>query len=181
MTHAHVHLDLDRKLLEHPQALHIRRMRSAIWLYLVLASRSGGEVGDAELDLGTLSRTMGLSGGTLRSWLGLLRKHRYVRLRRDGDALWVSVRRAVAPPPAVLTPVPDRVFTVEKLERALGETGYRDGLEAAIETHDDDVIRPALAGALAVPTEEIRRSRTALFLYLLKRHAHSNPNENPRP
>ena len=46
------------------------------------------------------------------------------------------------------------------------------GLQTALDAHDDGVVKRALAGTLAVPETQIRRSRTALFIYLLKRHAH---------
>jgi hypothetical protein len=66
-----------------------------------------------------------------------------------------------------------RFFTVAKLQRALGEPGNEEALQAALNLNSDDVVRRALAGTLAVPETQIRRSRTALFIYLLKRHAQS--------
>ena len=45
-----------------------------------------------------------------------------------------------------------------------------EAFEAALKLYPDLVIRRALAGALAPPDERIHRSRTALFLYLLKRY-----------
>ena len=46
-------------------------------------------------------------------------------------------------------------------------------LQAVLNLHSDEQIKRALAGTLAVPETQIRRSRTALFIYLLKRHAQS--------
>jgi hypothetical protein len=171
---------LDRGILEHEKALHIRRMRAAVWLYLDLLARLPPGTDEVALDLPTIARAMGLPEGTIRSWLGHLRKHRYVRLRWVGDALQVSVRHVARPPAPTASPPPVRLFTVAKLERALGEIGHRDGLASALDAHDDGVVKRALAGALAVPSAEIRRSRTALFLYLLKRHAEEPSPTDPR-
>jgi hypothetical protein len=75
---------------------------------------------------------------------------------------------------------PSRVFTVAKLARALGERGEDQSLEQALADHSDDAIRKALARTLAVPSEKIRRSRTALFLYLLKHNAHEEDEHDSR-
>jgi len=55
--------------------------------------------------------------------------------------------------------------------RALGERREPDAIEDTLAAHSDAVIRRALAGAMATPAEKIRRSRTALFLFLLNRYA----------
>ena len=173
---------LDRRLLEHPQALHIRRMRSAVWLYLGLLARLPVGQNALELDTAEIASAMGLPDGTVRSWLGHLRTRRYLRLQCSGETVRVTVRHL----PQVLVqanspPALKRFFSVGKLERALGETGDRGALESALELHDDAIIKRALAGTLAVPAAEIRRSRTALFLYLLKHHAQSHRENDPRP
>lgn len=175
-------ITLDRGIVEHESALHVRRMRAAVWLYLDLLARLPAGNDEVAVDLPTIAKAMGLPEGTIRSWIGHLRKHRYVRLRRVGDALQVTLRHvARQPAPTATLPTPVRLFTAAKLERALGEPGHRDGLDAALDAHTDDVIKRALAGALAVPAAEIRRSRTALFLYLLKRHAEDPTPIDPRP
>lgn len=173
---------LDRGLLEHPQALHIRRMRSAVWLYLGLLVRLPAGQNALELDPTEIASAMALPNGTVRSWLGHLRKHRYLDLQRSGETIRVKVRHLPqASVQADAPPTLKRLFTVGKIERALGETGNRGALGSALELHDDAIIKRALAGSLAVPTAEIRRSRTALFLYLLKHHAQSQRQHDPRP
>jgi hypothetical protein len=87
----------------------------------------------------------------------------------------VTIKRAVAPELAdPATAAPTRFFTVAKLQRALGEPGNDEALQAALSLYPDTVVKRALAGTLAVPETQIRRSRTALFIYLLKRHAHQD-------
>jgi len=67
-----------------------------------------------------------------------------------------------------------RAIGFAKLQRALGDTANDEAFEAALRDHSDVVIRKALAATLAVPDAQIRRSRTALFIYLLKRHANAS-------
>jgi len=161
-------LTLDRRLLEHPRACHLRRMRAAIWLYLDLLARGAGTI---EIEPAAVGGAMGLPEGTVRSWLGHLRKGGYLEAKRLNGKVRVAIENRAPAAPAVKTPKPDHFFTVAKIMRALGERVDPDAVEEALDHHNDDAIRRALAGALAVPTEKIRRSRTALFLYLLKRNA----------
>ena len=169
-------ITLDRRLLEHPQAFHLRRMRAGIWLYLDLLARLPAGAGSIEVEPAAIGWEMGLPEGTVRSWLGHLRKAGYLEVQRLNGHVRVTIRE-VQPPPASATPVPERkieperLFNVARLEQALGERGEPEALQAALNLHSDRVIQRALARTMAVPPERIRRSRIALFLYLLKRHA----------
>jgi hypothetical protein len=173
-----VTITLDRGLLEHPTALHIRRMRSALWLYLVLLARLPRGSNVLDVKPRETAEDIGLPEGTVRSWLGHLRKARYIEFERLNGSSRVTIRRAdTKPEPKPLPPL--RPFTLPRLVRALGEKGNRETLEAVLGQYPDDAIRQALARTLAVPTDKIRRSRTALFVFLLKRYAEKNPT-HPR-
>ncbi len=169
-----VTLTLDRRILEHPRAYHLRRMRAGLWLYLDLLARLPAKAGSIEVEPAAVGRDMGLPEGTVRSWLGHLRKAGYLEAVRLNGKVRVTIRRATVPEPPPEPPTPPRFFTVAKLQRALGERGDNEAFEAALKLHTDAVVKRALAGTLAVPETQIRRSRTALFLYLLKRHAHGH-------
>ena len=167
-------ITLDRRILEHPQAFHLRRMRAGIWLYLDLLARLPAGADSIEVEPAAIGREMGLPEGTVRSWLGHLRKAGYLDAQRLNGHVNVTMRRAEAPLPPPLPPPssePTRLFTVARLQQALGEGGDEEPLQAALNLYPDRVIQRALAGTMAVPAEQIRRSRTALFIYLLKRHA----------
>jgi hypothetical protein len=165
-------LSLDRRILEHPRAYHLRRMRAGLWLYLDLLARLPAGTDTFEVEPAAIGRDMGLPEGTVRSWLGHLRKSGYVEAVRLNGKSRVTVKHHSPPePPAVATAQPTRFFTVAKLQRALAEPGNDEALQAALSLYPDAVIKRALAGTLAVPETQIRRSRTALFIYLLKRHA----------
>jgi len=161
-------LTLDRRLLEHPRAYHLRRMRGAIWLYLDLLARGAGTI---EIEPAAVGGAMGLPEGTVRSWLGHLRKAGYLKVKRLNGKVQVKIEDRAPAAPIAGTQKTERFFTAAKIMRALGERVDPDAIEDALEHHDDDTIRRALAGAMATPTEKIRRSRTALFLFLLNRYA----------
>ena len=166
-------LTLDRRLLEHPRAYHLRRMRQGIWLYLDLSARLPAGAEALEVEPAAIGRDMGLPEGTVRSWLGHLRKAGYLDAVRLNGKVRVTMKHVPEPAPvAAESPAPTRFFTVRKLQDALGTSGNVEAFEVALGAHPDAAIQRALAGTLAVPETQIRRSRTALFLYLLKRHAH---------
>lgn len=159
-----VTLTLDRTILEHPRAFHIRRLRSTIWLYLVLLSylRTGEDTVEIEID--SIVHSMGLSEGTVRSWLGQLKKFRYIAVDRRNESVLIRFKRLQIAPRVAQA---KRTFTVTSLGRALGEVGHEEVLTAALTRYPPDAIERALGRATDVPRSKIRRSRTALFLYLL--------------
>lgn len=166
-------LQLDRRILEHPRAYHLRRMRAGLWLYLDLLARLPAGTDTFEVEPAAVGRDMGLPEGTVRSWLGHLRKSGYLEAVRLNGKTRVTIKHHSPPEPsAVATAQLTRFFSVTKLQRALGEKDNDDALQGALDAHDDGIVKRALAGTLAVPEKQIRRSRTALFIYLLKRHAH---------
>jgi len=160
-----VTITLDRTILEHPRALHIRRMHKAIWLYLVLLTRLPAGVDKVEIDPPSLAESMGLPAATIASWLGQLKKTRYVAIERRNDSMRVRIKRLQLEPGAAKRS-PHEIAVV-RLERALGETGNRERLTEAVARHPPHVIEYALSRATDVPQSKIRRSRTALFIYLL--------------
>jgi hypothetical protein len=164
----------DRRILEHPRAYHLRRMRLGIWLYLELLARLPAGAESFEVEPAVVGEAMGLPEGTVRSWLGHLRKAGYVAAERLNGKVRVTIKNGFVPEPSV-TPK-ERFFTVAKLQRMLKDKLNVEAFEAALKLYPDPVIRRALAGALAPPEEQIRRSRTALFLYLLKRHTNAQDN-----
>ena len=173
-TSSSITLTLDRRLIAHPQAVHLRRMRAGIWLYLELLARQPAGADSFEVEPESIGLDMGLPEGTVRSWLGHLRKSGYLDAQRLNGHVRVTIRRVEAPSSGtVLIPTqdPSRLFTVASLQKALAEAGDEEPLQAALNLYPDRVIQRALARTMAVPAERIRRSRTALFIYLLKRHA----------
>ena len=142
-------------------------------LYLDLLARLPTGAGTIEVEPAAVAGAMGLPEGTVRSWLGHLRKAGYIEVERLNGTASVTIERkedakaeGQSEPPKL-----DRFFTPAKVMRALGERPDPGAIEDAVAHYPDPVIRRALAGTLATPAEKIRRSRTALFLDLLKRYA----------
>ena len=158
-------LQLDRRILEHPRAYHLRRMRQGIWLYLDVLARLSGRAGTLDLEPAAVGRDMGLPEGTVRSWLGHLRKGGYLKSERREGRIRVTMAGDQA-----LPGLP--VHSVEDLTRALGEPGHEVALHAALNLYSRRVIERSLKAALLVPQSQIRHSRTSLFLYLLKNYDH---------
>jgi len=170
-TESPITLTLDRRILEHPRAYHLRRMRGAIWLYLDLLARMPSGAGTIEVVPAAVGGVMGLPEGTVRSWLGHLRKSGYLEAKRLNGKVQVTIENRTPAAPTTDAPAPVRFFTAAKIIRTLGERADPDAIDEALDRYPDAAIRRALAGAMATPPEKIRRSRTALFLYLLKRYA----------
>jgi hypothetical protein len=173
-------LTLDRSLLEHRRALHIRRMRTAFFLYVDLLARLPAGADTIEVKPSVLAEAMGLPEGTVRSWLGHLRRAGYIGLQRMNGSVLVTLKQPTPTPErlaASIDEVSPRSFTVGRIQRALSESGSDEQIAAALSTHADLVIQRALAGALAPPSREIRRSRTALFLFLVNKHSHATEND----
>src|SRR5882672_1177094 len=101
-------LQLDRRILEHPRAYHLRRMRAGLWLYLDLLARLPAGAETFEVEPAAIGRDMGLPEGTVRSWLGHLRKAGYLEAVRLNGKVRVTMKRAEAPEPSAAAPVPVR-------------------------------------------------------------------------
>src|SRR5438132_9320195 len=92
-------LTLDRRILEHPRAYHLRRMRAAIWLFLDLLARMPSGAGTIEIEPAAVGAAMGLPEGTVRSWLGHLRKAGYLEAKRLNGKVQVTIEaRTLAAP-----------------------------------------------------------------------------------
>lgn len=122
-------LNLDRSLLEHPSALHLKRMRNGLWLYLDLLARLPASGEALHVDPKTVAHDMGLPEGTVRSWLGHLRRHGYLRVENQSNGVRIALPAGEAAvsaprdpsanrPPAVSEQV--RLFTARRLASSLG-------------------------------------------------------------
>src|SRR6185436_20034921 len=112
-----LNLTLERRLLRHPRAYHLRRMRLGLWLYLDLLARLPAGAETLEVEPAMVGAEMGLPEGTVRSWLGHLRKAGYVSAERLNGSVRVTIKKGFVPEPPV-TPK-ERFFTVAKLQRML--------------------------------------------------------------
>jgi hypothetical protein len=165
-----------RGLVADPKATHYRRMRQAVWLYLYLLLAANPETGRRLLALPLVARDMGLSEGTIRSWLGHLRKAGYVRVERVAGNTRVTIHRWRAPKVVQEAPVtprrasrrPEPRITADRLAERLGASPSDPFFAEIVSTAPPGVLRETLEEVLAVPVARIRKSRAALFRYLIR-------------
>jgi DNA-binding transcriptional ArsR family regulator len=163
-------------LVADPVAKHIRALRQSIWLYLFLLA-AVSTAGERLIDPAEVGETMGLSEGTVRSWLGQLRHKGYVACRRSGRHVWVKVVLRWKPdgqskkngrlsPNVDTDPVS---ITAKKLAGLLGEPLESPLVANLVSTYRAEEIRPALDEVLSVPEHRIKKSRLSFLVYLLKK------------
>lgn len=166
---------LRRGLVADASAKHLRRMKQSVWLYLYLLLAANRERGRRLLDPVRVATEMGISEATARSWLGHLRQAGYVTIRREGEHLEVTVTRwrtversgQEAPIPASSGPAGVDRRSVEALARALGADPDDPFLAQAVRETDPKLLEQVLEATLRVPAIKIKKSRVALFRYLL--------------
>jgi hypothetical protein len=167
-------------LLYHPKARHIRVMKHGIWLYLAMLDRVHSTTGQVQLDLGRLSADMGLAHGTICSWLGHLRKENYLGVTKQHGALTVTIsgwtpstvemtaRSHEHQQPSDAMGANDQAFAT-MLAGALQDTDNYDLYLQLVGQYSRAQLNSALESTLRVPRAKIKKSRAALFHYLLKR------------
>ena len=171
-----------RGLAADPEAKHYRCMKQAIWLYLYLLLAVNRATGQRLILPAVIAREMGLSEETVRSWLGHLRKSGYITLRSDGKLMRVRITKWS---PDVGQPRdnredsgarprrPDGQLDPKELAQLLGGEPDDPFWIEAVTATKPQVLRQVLAEVTRVPGQRIRKSRVALFRYLLKKHQRS--------
>ena len=66
---------------------------------------------------------------------------------------------------------PSNYRLAEALARRFGEENSIALFEAIVRRYSESIIQQALTEALAYPEEKIRKSRGAIFIYLVKKYA----------
>jgi len=184
-------------LVADPEAKHYRRMKQAVWLYLYLIAFSNLRTGKLISNIADIAQDMGLGEETIRSWLGHLRRRHYVIVERQGDELlfkitkWKSIITNVDTSLPQIKPKKKSDFPktvtenglddesnmrassslVNEVVDQLQEPSSRARFEEICRVYPPDIIRQALKEAKAVHPERIKKSRGALFIYLVKKYA----------
>lgn len=187
-------------LIADPKAKHYYCMQQAVWLYLYFIAFSNVRTGKLTARLSEIAHDMGLPEETLRSWLGHLRKWHYVMAEKQGDEIvfkitkWKNIATELE-----ATPIPPRENIKKKAGRricpiktdseeehqvhdvtslayeiasALEEPTNQPYFEEMCRRYPDHIIQRSLVEAQAFPAEKIKKSRGALFAYLVKKYAH---------
>jgi DNA-binding transcriptional ArsR family regulator len=169
-----------RGLVVDPEAKHIHAMKQAVWLYLYLVTAANPRTGVRIVDPAAVAEQMGLADATVRSWLGHLRKAGYVRVEREGRHLRVTLRRW-RPIGVKSTRQSRRAATAglkssgkaqapldgKTLAKRLGGDPLDPFWERTAASVDPEALTQIVEKVLAIPPERIRKSREALFRYLI--------------
>jgi DNA-binding transcriptional ArsR family regulator len=167
-------------------------MKNALWLYLCLLIKAKPRSGKTMESLEDLSQEMGIKEPLISSWLGLLRKHNYVSVRKQGNMKLIKIAkwRRVPEPEELLrkakqgisrksskAPSQRKQLTKEQTELAqrIADT-FNDGddldyYQGLCNKYSVEAMLSAFQQSLKTPSDRIKQSRRALFTFLLKKHA----------
>ena len=178
-------------------AKHYRKMGQAIWLYLYLIANANFKTGILTSQFNDIASEMGLPEATVRSWLGHLTKRHYVSVRRErGEVVFKIAKWKTFPLEPAETLATGQVRKSSKLRKLpsffssnkvlteseaqklaqyiandFKETKNLHFILAVCRQHSTKIIKEAFTKVSAMPAERIRKSRSALFIYLTKKYA----------
>lgn len=180
-------------LVADPQAKHYHRMNSSIWLFLYLLTTVNHKTGRLTTSIETIATQMGVKANTVDSWLGILKSKDYVELVKNNGQTMIQIARwrKVAPlyllksVPETLSKKPTKTERrqpfVSEFEKEANEVASQldDTDNAAAYIHlfnkyPRDIIDKALKAVKSLPDEKIKKSRGALFTFLVKKYAQKN-------
>ena len=184
-------------LVADSRAKHYHRMKNAVWLFLYLIAFSNLKSGKLIARVSDIAQDMGLPAETVCSWLGHLRKWHYVAIEKEGDGLlfkiakWKNIADEFGS--TVQEETPKRQSTKKSkhpqtgeqklpsfdnptelashIADQLSEPTYQPFFENLCRTFSPDLIQQALTKVREVPSGSIKKSRGALFVYLVKKYA----------
>ena len=234
-----------RGLVVDPEGKHLRRMKSALGLYVYLLMHADRRSGRLVRKYGTIARDMGFPVRTIRNWMGGLYFYDYIRITKTGRAMIIDVLkwRPIGQERVTLSgttlpvrvagigqagngesprseqprgktevgPVPNESTLTRDIKRerivkkfSLPETDSERGeheprlellaqdLAAGLDDRDqlprylkyarqfpEPLLRRLLSETQATPARQIKRSKAALFEYLLKQHVLSTAPAEP--
>lgn len=166
-----------------------QRMRQTIWLYLYLILQLNPRTGRLLTKVSTISQDMGIKQETIRSWLGHLRRKGYVSVKRQGGYWLITVTglKPIPETPPAKALKPGEVVNVEQQRLAQqiaqefedeGNLGYYEDL---CERHPEYLINRAFSEVRKVPQSKIKKSRGALFTYLVKKYDNKKKEQEKAP
>ena len=180
-------------LVADPQAKHFHRMNSSVWLFLYLLTTVNQKTGRLTRSIEDIAMDMGLKTNTIDTWLGILKSKDYIEsVKNNGQTIIQILKwRKVAPlydkkPEIQSARKPVKKTRKEKVlvsefesaaKEAAQQLGDVENYRAYInlfEKYSKDIIEKALTRVKSLPDEKIKKSRGALFTYLVKQYGQQN-------
>jgi len=176
-----------RNLVLDGNGAHFQQIKIALWLYLYLVLSLNPETGKVLFDPRQGEKDTGIREETLRSWLGHLRRGGYLSVKKQDKGFLVKVSGTVSKRPKKPSIpedplnsdnpkiIPNEVGKANVLAHEIADE-FKNGsnlefYQVLCEDYPLDVINRAFAATKAVPERQIRKSRGALFTYLVKKYA----------
>ena len=132
-------------------------MRAGLWLYLDLLARLPAGADTFEVEPAAVGRDMGLPEGTVRSWLGHLRKAGYLDAVRLNGKVRVTIEASPTPPTPSARPTAATHTLLHRRQDSSGHSGRpatTNALQAALNLYPDEVDQ-------ASPRRDAGRARDA--------------------
>lgn len=162
----------------------IASIKQALWLYLSLLLQAGRRKGTLEFDLAVTAKALGVKDGTVASWLGHLKKAGLIATRKWPGTLLVKLTRFhivhqhsdvadrphTRPTPAPAAPrlTAAQEAYAKALAQALQDEENLERYLELVASRDQAKLQQALTQVQKVPAAKIRKSRAALFHYIIK-------------
>lgn len=84
---------LRRGLVFEPNARHYNQMKQSVWLYLYFLVNADARQGTLFRKLSTISKDTGIPIRTVRRWLGILKRHGYIKAEYNGSFWQIAVTK----------------------------------------------------------------------------------------
>lgn len=182
-------------LVGDPNAKHYHRIKQAIWLYLFFIAYSNLKTGKMIVSLTDISEQMGIREETVRSWLGHLKKWNYVTSKKQGGEFIFKIAKwnNILDDQGIAVSNPEKenpkgrfsrknnaILRVEKAPPSeLGKTIAEElkanesvsYFEHLCNLYPKDIVLKSFKETIAIPVNKIKKTRIALFVYLVKKYA----------
>lgn len=166
----HESIELRRGLVVDASAKHLKAMCHTLWVYLYVLLAVNRTTGMRLIDPAVAAAQMGIGEASVRSSLGHLRRHGYVRIERQGRLLRLTVTKW-RPLDSARQAAPRKravALSADTLAARLGGNTADPFWKEAVTQLPARVIRDLLDQVERVPASKIRKSREALFRYLIQ-------------
>jgi len=170
-----------QELLFHPQANHYGKLSQAFWLYVYLLICAHPASGRLIISSEKVAAQLNVKSSTIQSWLGHLKKQRYLTARHQALTWVVTITGwpvdlkenspALIPDEGFDEDEPNDEITPKLLHQRLGNGVGSHYYDMLVERYPQDILKRALSDVELVPVSRIKKSKGALFTYLVKKYA----------
>ncbi|MCB9503233.1 MAG: hypothetical protein H6696_14985 [Deferribacteres bacterium] len=186
-----------QKLFLATGVVHYEILKQSIWLYVYCLAKCHPITGSLTTNIDKIAGDLQLKKATVQSWSGQLRKANLISIRKYGDIKLIrltnwpaknnehsnkaqtqeSVKQKQTCQRSKITKIDaksealNNQATPENLANTLNAPDQMKLFEQICQDYPHHLIHKSLQDAQAVPDENIKKSRLALFVFLIKKYA----------